>query len=132
MRNKAKAALLAVAAAAGALTAPATAQAAVTDCPIGYFCIWVGTGYTSTRYQWNKSTIDAQANDGFTLPVGPNNRGNSFYNHTTVAINIYDASHCAYSPWTRTMLSGQFANAAGSDWGNRVSSIQIESSAPDC
>lgn len=132
MRTKLKAALLALAATAGVLTAVTPAQAAVTDCPLGNFCIWTGYGYTGTRYQYAKASIDAGTNHGIRLGTLASNHGRAFYNHTTVAINIYDNGACGYSPWTRTMTSGQFANAQGSDWTDRVSSIQIESYAPNC
>lgn len=135
MLTRIKAALVASAtlAALVAGTAIATpAQAAVTDCALGNFCIWTGYGYTGTRYTYAKNSIDAGTNHGVRLGTLASNHGRSFYNHTTVAINIYDNGACGYNPWTRTMTSGQFANAQGSDWGDRVSSIQIESYAPNC
>lgn len=132
MRNKIKAALVALVASAGIIAAPVPASAAVADCPLGSFCIWIGYNFTSTRYTFNKSSIDAGTRHGLRLGVGPNNRGRSFYNHTTTAINIYDNGACGYSPWTRTMSSGDWANAQGSDWPDRVSAIQIEAYAPNC
>lgn len=132
MHAKVKAALLAAAATVGILAAPTPAHAALTDCALGNFCIWTGTGYTGTRYTYNKSAIDAGTRHGLRLGTFASNQGSSFYNHTTVSINIYDDGACGYSPWTRTMTSGQYANAAGSDWDNRVSSIQIAAYAPNC
>lgn len=132
MRNKLKVALLAGAVAAGVLAAASPAQAALTDCPVGNFCIWSSTNYGGTRWTFNKSSIDAGTNHGIRLGTFATNQGSSFYNHTTVKINIYDSNDCEYSPWTRTMSSGQYATAQGSDWDNRVSSIQITAEAPYC
>jgi hypothetical protein len=132
MRTKITAALLTLAASIGLLVTAAPAQAALTDCPTGSFCIWTATNYGGSRYQYSKATLDAHYRHGIELGSGVSNRGYSFYNHTTVSINIYDSADCSYSPWTRTMARGQYATAQGSDWGGRVSSIQITAYQPSC
>jgi peptidase inhibitor family I36 len=134
MRVKIQAALASVAAmiGLGIGVAAAPAQAAVTDCPVGNFCIWTLTNYSGTRYTINYSDIYAGSNHGYRLGTFASNRGRSFYNHTTASINIYDDGACGYSPWTRTMSSGQYATSQGSDWGDRVSSLQIARYAPNC
>lgn len=132
MRHRILAFALALAALLGLIGVASPAQAALLDCPNHYFCLWTGTGYTGARYQWSYAQIDATARNGFWLGSGVSNRGYSFYNRSGTTMNIYDDPNCAYSPWTRTMANGQYANAAGSDWGGRVSSIQFETSAPAC
>ena len=132
MRTKLKAALLTLAASVSLLSVAAPAQAALTDCPLGSFCLWTATNYSGSRFQYSKATFDAHYRHGIEFGSGVSNRGYSFYNHTTVAINIYDSGDCSYSPWTRTMASGQYATAQGSDWGGRVSSAQIKAYAPAC
>lgn len=132
MRNKIKAALVAVASAGILAAIPAPAHAALTDCSVGYFCWWTGTNYSGTRYSYNKATIDAGYRHGIRLGSLATNQADSWYNHTTVAINIYDDGACGYSPWTRTLSSGQYATSQGSDWKSRMSSFQITSYAPNC
>lgn len=124
--------VIATAVAAGVLASAAPAHAAVTDCPTGNFCIWTLNNYTGTRYTINYSDIYAGTNHGYRLGVFASNKGRSFYNHTTTSINIYDDGACGYNPWTRTMASGQYATSQGSDWGDRVSSLQIARYAPNC
>ena len=115
----------------GLFSAPA--QAAASDCPSGYFCIWTGTGYSGSRYQWSESTLIDSYHNGIRLGTGINNRGYSFYNHlthTNMKVMIFDNGTCADSGWYRTMVIGQMANASGSDWGGRVSSIQLWNAFP--
>lgn len=132
MRTKLAAVLLTLAASVSLLSVAAPAQAALTDCPLGSFCLWTGTDYSGSRYSYTKATIDNHYRDGIELSSGISNRAYSFFNHTSVAINIYDSVDCSYNPWTRTMSAGQYATAQGSDWGGRVSSIQFTSSQPSC
>jgi hypothetical protein len=117
------------------LTASAAtpAYAAASDCPVDNFCIWTATNYSGSRFQYTKTTLVNGVNNGIRLTSGISNRGYSFYNHLSGAswkVNIYDSGNCAQSPWFRTMTSGQQATAQGSDWGGRVSSIQLTNASP--
>jgi hypothetical protein len=132
MRTKIAAFLLTLAATLGVLTATTPAQAAANDCPLGSFCIWTSTNYSGSRYQYSRATIENHYRHGIELGSGVSNRGYSFFNRMTVPINIYDSFDCEYSPWTRTMSAGQEATAQGSDWGGRVSSIQLLDYDPNC
>ena len=132
MRKMIMALVALVAAISASMAGAAPAQAALTDCPLGSFCWWTGQNYSGTRYTYNKSTIDAGTRHGIRLGTLASNQADSWYNHTTVAINIYDNGACGYSPWTRTLSSGQYATSQGSDWGSRMSSFQITAYAPNC
>jgi hypothetical protein len=113
------------------MQAPARAEFA--DCPTEYFCIWTGINGTGSRYQWSKQTIINGTANGIRLGSGITNRGYSFYNRlqgASWAVNIYDSGNCNRSPWYRTMQAGQGATAQGSDWGGRVSSIQLWNASP--
>lgn len=113
------------------MQAPARAEFA--DCPEEYFCIWTSINGTGSRFQWSKRTIIDGTANGIRLGSGITNRGYSFYNRligTNWAVNVYDSGNCNRSPWYRTLLGGQAATAQGSDWGGRVSSIQLSSASP--
>lgn len=114
----------------GSLVAVAPAQAAPSDCPSGYMCIWTNINGTGARFQWSYGTIVDSYHNGVRLGSGITNRGLSFYNRTGSAIRIYDDPTCHLSPWARDMSNGQYATAQGSDWGNRVSSFQLQAASP--
>lgn len=111
---------------------PGPARAGVNDCPLGNFCIWTGYGYTGTRYTIPYNSINGGTRHGYRLGASASNHGRAFFNRTNVAMNIYDNGACGYYPWTRTMAAGQYADARGSDWTDRVSSVQVERYAPNC
>ncbi len=113
-----------------AAISPLPAQAAWTDCPDNYFCIWTGTNATGSRYQYHRETIQDGTNNGLRLGSGISNRGYSFYNRSHVWIGIFDSNNCRKSPWWRAMDNNQYATAQGSDWGGRVSSIQLGNAIP--
>jgi hypothetical protein len=104
------------------------AQAAASDCPDGYFCIWTGAGYTGSRYQYSNSNFLAGTNNGIRLVSGITNRGYSFYDRVGKAVYIIDGPACGSSTWNREMQNGQAAS--GGDWGGRVSSIQLWNAFP--
>lgn len=123
-----------LAAAAAAISIAAPANAAASDCPVNNFCLWTGTAFSGSRYQFTRAafTGGTSVHNGIRLTSGVTNMGSSFYNRlgSSWSVNIYDSTNCATSPWFRTMVNGQSANAAGSDWDNRVSSIQLQSASP--
>jgi hypothetical protein len=108
------------------------AQAALSDCPSGYMCIWTSTNFTGSRFQYSYGTLVDSYHNGIRLTSGISNHGYSFYNKlgTGLEINIYDSVNCAQSPWYRTMDQFQSATTQGSDWGGRVSSIQLTPASP--
>jgi hypothetical protein len=133
MRNRIMAALVALAAMLGlGLGVASPAQAAFSDCPDHYFCIWVGPngGATGTRFQYHYNTFVDSYHNGIRLPSGVANRGTSFYNRTHAAVIIFDANNCDVAQWNREMQNNQYANAVGSDWYDRVSSIQLWNASP--
>lgn len=119
-----------IAAMVGGLVVAAPARAAMGECTSGYFCIWTNTNYTGSRFQWSYGTLVDSYHNGIRLGSGITNRGYSFYNRTGDWVTIFDSGTCALSPWYRDMYSGQFASATGSDWGGRVSSIQLTRASP--
>jgi hypothetical protein len=114
------------------------ATAAASDCPDLRFCIWTGDNFTGSRYEYSRSNFTDTGSpthplyNGIRLPSGLTNQGSSFYNRLGQYwdVNIYDAVNCDAGQWFRTVVNGQAANAAGSDWQNRVSSIQLQSASP--
>ena len=110
--------------------AAAPAQAAASDCPSGYFCIWTATNYSGSRYQYAYGTFVDSYHNGIRLGSGISNRGYSFYNRTGSAVRIFDDGTFHLSPWARDMNNGQQATTQGSDWGGRVSSIQLQAASP--
>jgi hypothetical protein len=131
MRNRIIALLLSLMAALGVgFTAASPAQAVMGECTSGSFCIWTNTNYTGSRYQYSYATLVDAYHNGIRLGSGITNRGYSFYNRTGDWVAIYDASNCSTASWYRDMYSGQFASAEGSDWGGRVSSIQLTRASP--
>lgn len=132
MITKIKVALVALVASLATVTIAAPAHADLTDCPLGSFCFWTLTNYQGTRYTYNKGDIDTYYRRGVRLGKFASNRANSWFNNTTVSMNIYDDGACGYSPWTRTLAPKQYATAQGSDWGNRMSSFQVAAYAPNC
>lgn len=118
----------------GALAVSSPAQAAFSDCPSNYVCIWAGTNATGSRFQWSKQTILNGTNNGIRLGSGITNRGYSFYNRLTGggnwAVYLFDSYNCVEQPWRRSLSQGQQATAQGSDWGGRVSSFQLWNAAP--
>jgi hypothetical protein len=133
MRNRIIAALVALAAALGiGLGVASPAQAAWADCPDHYFCLWTGINgnATGTRYQWHYNTFVDSYHNGIRLPSGISNRGWSFYNRSHAAVIIFDAVDCNTGSWNREMQNNQYASAPGSDWGGRVSSLQLWNASP--
>jgi len=131
MRSKIMTALMALAVAVGLGVGVASpAQAAWADCPDNYFCIWTNVNATGGRYQYHRDTIQDGTNNGLRLGSGISNRGYSFYNRSHVWIGIFDSNNCRKSPWWRGMDNNQYATAQGSDWGGRVSSIQLGNAIP--
>ena len=116
----------------GAVAVAAPAQAAWTDCPDHYFCLWTGINgnATGTRYQWHYNTFVDSYHNGIRLESGISNRGWSFYNRTHAAVIIFDANNCSTASWHREMQNNQYASAPGSDWGGRVSSLQLWNASP--
>lgn len=108
----------------------APVQAAWVDCPDYYFCIWTSTNATGSRYQYHYNTFVGSYHNGIRLGSGITNRGYSFYNRTHSWVGIFDSVDCRKSPWWRTMDSAQYATAQGSDWGGRVSSVQLGNAIP--
>lgn len=109
------------------------AKAVPADCPLGYFCIWYGNDGLGTRYQFPYSQFLSGQNNGISFGSGLSNRGYSFYNRlgetsgVSRSVAIIDSAHCNPTPWFRKMVNAQFATTQGSDWGGRVSSIQLYS-----
>lgn len=131
MRNKIKIFLMALAVALGlGVGVAAPAQAAWTDCPDYYFCIWTSTNATGSRYQYHYNTFVDSYHNGIRLGSGITNRGYSFYNRTHVWVGIFDSTNCNKSPWWRGMDNNQYATSQGSDWGGRVSSVQLGNAIP--
>ena len=106
------------------------AQAAWSDCPDYYFCIWTNTNATGSRYQYHYNTFVNSYHNGIRLGSGVANRGYSFYNRTHYWVGIFDDGTCHKSPWWRIMTNNQYATAQGSDWGGRVSSVQLGNAIP--
>jgi hypothetical protein len=115
---------------AGAGFAAAPAQAAWSDCPDYYFCIWTSTNATGARFQYHYNTFVDSYHNGIRLGSGVANRGFSFYNRTHVWVGIFDSNNCVKAPWWRTMNNNQYATTQGSDWGGRVSSVQLGNAIP--
>lgn len=109
----------------GIISAPA--QAAAADCGTNRFCIWVGVNgnYTGTRFEYLASGFTSTNNYTKRLGSGVGNRGTSFVNNTSRTMYLFDAVNCAHlnGEWWRSMAPGQHADAAGSDWYQRVSAI---------
>lgn len=119
---------------AGGLAVSAPAQATASDCLSGYFCIWTGYGFTGTRYRYTYEDFLNGINNGIRLTPGASNHGRSFYNHfptSNKAVYIFDGAWCGGNlGWNRELQYGQQANAQGSDWTDRVSSIQLWNAFP--
>ena len=133
MRKRTLAATIAAVAATAGLIAPSPGYALASDCPSDYFCVWINYDYLGGRWQASKTQFVNAYHNGIHLPTGFNNAGKSFYNHligSSWQVNIYDSANCFQGPWYRTMQAGQKATAQGSDWGNRVSSVQLSSASP--
>lgn len=116
---------------AGALTlavglGAAPAQAAASDCNTIAFCIWTGVNgnFTGSLFKFSQGSFTAANNYSIRLGSGVSNRGSSFVNDTTHTMYLFDTTNCTHDgTWWRSMSPGQQANAVGSDWLNRVSSI---------
>lgn len=120
--------LAALALAAAALLSPAApAQAAWSDCPSGQFCMW--TGYQGTGSICQYSTYEIRTYGGFKTRIdGCNNNTRSWWNRSgTYNIMVIDGDGCdVYTPyWKRVLQPGQSATGEGSDWNNRISSINV-------
>lgn len=127
----------AIAVALGLGLAASPAQAAASDCPTNTFCLWTAINYGGSRYEYPRSAfLDGSSynptHNGIRLTSGVANHGYSFYNRlgSSWPVNIYDDLNCSTADWYRTMVNGQMATAQGSDWGGRVSSIQLQSASP--
>jgi hypothetical protein len=119
---------LAVLAVTASLFAASPVLASFSQCPSTYFCVWTGYQATGTRCQWTVGYIN-QTN-GFSL-IGSscNNNTKSWFNNDGFGVIMYDANYCnpaSASSWRRTVAAGQRASGEGSDWNNRVSSLEME------
>lgn len=134
MRNRILAAALGFAALIGGLSFASPAQAADPNaaCPSGTFCIFTGQNYTGTRWTFTLDMFLDGYNNGIRLSSGINNKGESFVNRMQEGYSIwmFDSGTCASYPWARKMTLGQAATSQGSDWGHRVSSVQLAPAAP--
>lgn len=133
MRKAMLAVLMSAAAAVAGLMTPSPGYAVASDCPTDYFCVWINYDYLGGRWQASKTQFVNAYHNGIHLPTGFNNAGKSFYNHlsgASWAVIIFDASNCSTGSWNREMQAGQKATAQGSDWGNRVSSVQLWNASP--
>lgn len=106
-------------------TTPQQAQAKPGACSRGSFCIWTNINYSGSRFEYSLSKFHAGRNLGIRLSPAIANRGYSFANFTGLNVRLYDASNCARQPWTQVMERGRIVSAQGTNWGGRVSSIQL-------
>ncbi len=118
----------------GTLVAPKPAEASLwAQCEAFRFCVFTSYYGSHSEYPFCQFTESELQTRGYSMPSACNNNSKSWYNNTRLSITIIDGDGCnAHTPyWRRAMASGQRASGEGSDWINRVSSINRTSGNPD-
>ncbi|GGT87284.1 FG-GAP-like repeat-containing protein [Streptomyces lateritius] len=108
----------------GLLSAGSTpAQAAISDCPSGYFCAWKTDNGTGTMYKTNVNTATLGAWD---------NTFRSVVNRTSKFVCMYDDQNYGMNG----MVSTREPDPAGTEWGgpgsNSVSSLKFVPTEREC
>ncbi|MBT2440873.1 VCBS repeat-containing protein [Streptomyces sp. ISL-36] len=103
----------------GAGAAPA--QAAISDCPSGYFCAWKTDNGTGTMYKTNTNVATLGTWD---------NTFRSVVNRTSQFVCMYDETNYGGTGWSRE------PDPAGTEWGgpgsNSVSSVKFVRTEREC
>lgn len=104
------------------------------QCPPSNFCIFTSYFGENSHYPYCTFPANQIAVQGLTVPANCNNNSKAWYNRTVHTVVIIDAGNCSMSGtgWRRSMVSGQQADGRGSDWINRVSSINRPGNANFC
>ncbi|MER5311105.1 FG-GAP-like repeat-containing protein [Streptomyces sp. NPDC002773] len=109
---------------AGFLGAGAPAQAAISDCPSGYFCAWKTDNGTGTMYKTNVNAPTLGTWD---------NTFRSVVNRTTKVACLYDGANYDDEYAGASVIP---ANPSGSEWGgpgsNSISSLKFVSTDREC
>lgn len=104
--------------AAQASTAPPEEGPSVTaygDCPANWFCVWTGTGGTSTMARF-------QAGDANLANLGMNNNISSVWNRTGALWCLYDGTN--YQGDGLTVPAGWYGNLSPYGFDNKASSLR--------
>ncbi|MEU5215377.1 FG-GAP-like repeat-containing protein [Streptomyces sp. NPDC020807] len=106
-------------------TAAAPAQAAVSDCPSGYFCAWKSDNATGTMYKTNVNTATLGTWD---------NTFRSVVNRTSKVACLYDAANYSDAEANGAMVIP--SSPSGSEWGGpgstSVSSVKFTVTEREC
>lgn len=111
------------------------AQASLwSQCPSGSFCVFTSYFGENSQYPYCVFPGSQLAIQGLTIPSQCNNNSKSWSNKTPYSIILIDAGNCSMSGtgWRRTMGPGNNADGRGSDWINRISSLNRSGNANFC
>lgn len=103
------------------------AQASLwSQCAYGRICLFTSYYGENSDWAWcHYGGAQVKDNNGVRMPPVCNNNTKSWFNNTNIPITLIDGDGCnAQTPyWRRTLQPGQKADGRGSDWINRISSI---------